>query len=44
MGYKHMLNLSDGQKKKQKVAFRKRKPTIIGLAGDKIKVENMEYY
>lgn len=35
--HKHMFNLSDGQKKKLKLAFKKRKPTIIGLASDQLK-------
>jgi len=35
--YKHMFKLSDGQKKKLKIAFKKRKSTIIGLAGDQLK-------
>lgn len=35
--YKHMFKLSDGQKKKLKNAFKKRKSTIIGLASDQLK-------
>lgn len=35
--HKHMLKLSDGQKKKLIMAFKKRNPAVIGLASDQMK-------
>lgn len=35
--YKHMLNLSEGQKKKLKFAFKKRGHVTIGLASDQLR-------
>lgn len=35
--HKHMFKLSDGQKNKLKIAFKRRKPTIIGLTNDQLK-------
>ena len=35
--HKHNLNLSDGQKTKLRIAFKKRKSAIIGLTNDQLK-------
>lgn len=34
--HKHMFKLSNGQKKKLKFAFKKRRPVTIGLANDQL--------